>query len=102
MKIEQWVPILDLKVQHSESYKSFWVGGVMDNELLIIRLPDHVEQPPVMRVKSYKRIPFQIPLLDLKNNQDPQEENEVKDNCAIHEEQIMRNQFNLSHEVYRK
>ena len=40
----------------------------MDNELLIIRLPDHVEQPPVMRVKSYKRIPFQIPLLDLKNN----------------------------------
>ena len=87
MKIEQWMPILDLKLQYTESYKNFWVAGVMDNELLVLRLPDHVEQPPIMRVKTYKRITFQIPLLDLKTNAfEEANTNESKENFANFEE----------------
>lgn len=40
MKIEQWVPILDLKVDYMESFKQFWIGGIMDNEVLVLRLPE--------------------------------------------------------------
>ena len=90
-------------MQFGETYKNFWVGGVMDNELLVLRLPDHVDQPPIMRAKTYKRIPFQIPLLDLKTTEVEEDKSkEAKENFAGFEEQILRNQFILSHEVYRK
>ena len=43
MKIEQWVPILDLQVDFAESYNNLWIGGIMDNEMLVLRLPEGVE-----------------------------------------------------------
>lgn len=43
MKIEQWIPILDLKMKYAEEYKNFWVSGVMDNELLVLTLPEGSE-----------------------------------------------------------
>lgn len=77
----------------------------MDNELMVLQLPSHAEQPPIMRGKAiYKRIPFQIPLLDLETKQNGTggSSTAVNESSSNYEEQIMRGQFILEHEVYRK
>lgn len=72
MKIEQWIPILDLKSIYTETYSNFnfWVAGLMENELFVLELPSHAEQPSIKRTKTiYKRIPLQFPLLDMEAKQ---------------------------------
>ena len=104
MKSEQWVPIIDLKTQYAETYKNFWLAGIMDNELLVLELPSQFDQPPMRMRPIYKRIPLHFPLLNLEAKQGAATTSSTAatDNAAAYEEQYLRNQFALDHEQYRK
>lgn len=55
-KINQWVPLKDMKTKYQETYKNFWIVGFMENDLLALELPSGLEQPPLKMKSIYKKI----------------------------------------------
>jgi len=44
---QQWVPVLDLKKRFTESFRNFWVVGILEHELLGIEMQSGLIQPPL-------------------------------------------------------
>ena len=60
---QQWTPLVDLKRRHADTFRNFWVTGILDHELLGIELPQGVIQPPVQFKSVSRRIKLEIPVI---------------------------------------
>lgn len=89
-KIQQWIPILDLKNKYPETFMNVWIVGFMENEMLVINVPSSCEQPPLSLKSLYKREKLCVPLLSSDSQQ------------SKLDEQMIREQFLIDHEQYRK
>lgn len=103
-KSKQWIPVLDLKKKFDNSYKSIWIVGFMEHELMYIELPRGADQPPDQMRSRYKTMPLSVPFI-VKESDDIVigEENRNDDNQSLAEleEEFFRKKLIMEHETFR-
>ena len=65
-KNKKWTPLLDLKRKYPKDYRSMWIIGFTDGELIGIMMPRGFEQPTVAMKTKILTTKLQIPLLGLR------------------------------------
>jgi hypothetical protein len=96
-KNQQWTPVLDFKIKHSEIYDKLWITGITDGEVLAIEMASSQQAVPMLTQKAMiRRFKLKVPLL----NQDIQEG--TKDGLPQFEEQLLRSSMQLEHNQFRK
>lgn len=91
-KNQQWTPVLDFKIKHSEIYDKLWITGITEGEVLAIEMASSQQAVPLLTQKTMiRRFKLKVPLL----NQDMQEGS--KDGLPQFEEQLLRSSMELEH-----